>query len=211
MKIFYTILLLSLGSTVLAQSVNLNVYTGYVFDDKFDTYYTAGSYQGKFLGGFQWGGGLEFQPREDMGIELLYIRQDTQAPTTTYLGSIGDNTYNFDVDINYVLLGGIRYFGPSPKVQGYGGLMLGGVFAGVRDPDSGRDGNVSKFAWGAKLGANIWGSERVGLKIQAQILSATQMMGGGIYFGTGGAGAGVSSYSTIYQFTLGGGLVFKVK
>ena len=35
-------------------------------------------------------------------------------------------------------------------------------------------------------------------------------MGGGLYFGTGGAGAGVSTYSSYYQFNLGGGLVFKL-
>ncbi len=33
---------------------------------------------------------------------------------------------------------------------------------------------------------------------------------GGFYFGTGGVGAGVSSYSTMYQFGVGGGLVFKL-
>jgi hypothetical protein len=31
-----------------------------------------------------------------------------------------------------------------------------------------------------------------------------------LYFGTGGAGAGLSSYSSMLQFGLGGGLVFKL-
>jgi hypothetical protein len=43
------------------------------------------------------------------------------------------------------------------------------------------------------------------------LLSAVQAVGGGLYFGTGGAGAGVSGFSTFYQFSLGGGLVFKIK
>ena len=84
-----------------------------------------------------------------------------------------------------------------------------GVF-NVENPETGDFGSATKFAWGLRLGSNIWVSEKIGLKIQAQLLSATQSMGGGLYFGTGGAGAGVSTYSSYYQFNLGGGLVFKL-
>jgi hypothetical protein len=45
--------------------------------------------------------------------------------------------------------------------------------------------------------------------LQAQLQSAVQAFGGGLFVGTGGVGAGVNSYSTIMQFGLGGGLVFK--
>jgi len=69
---------------------------------------------------------------------------------------------------------------------------------------------ASKFAWGFRLGTNIWASEKVGIKLQAQLLSISQGAGGGLYFGTGGVGAGVSSYSSVYQFQLGGGLTFKL-
>ena len=55
---------------------------------------------------------------------------------------------------------------------------------------------------------NFWASEKIGIKLQAQLLSVAQATGGGLYFG-GGAGVAVSSYSTIYQFGLGGGLVFR--
>jgi hypothetical protein len=40
-------------------------------------------------------------------------------------------------------------------------------------------------------------------------MSAVQSAGGGLYFGTGGGGAGVSTYSSMYQFGLGGGLAFQ--
>lgn len=212
-KIIPFLLLITCTTIAHGQAVNLNLYGAYVFDDKFDSYYDPGSYyEGKIKGGFQWGAGIEFSPREDFGVELLYLRQDTNAPTY-YAGGgfVGERQTDFDLTLDYLMLGGLRYFGTSPKVQGYGGLMAGVVFAGIEDPDSGREDSTSKFAWGARLGCNIWGSEKVGLKLQAQLVSATQSMGGGFYFGTGGAGAGLSSYSTIYQFSLGGGLVFKVK
>jgi len=41
-------------------------------------------------------------------------------------------------------------------------------------------------------------------------MSIAQGAGGGLYFGTGGVGAGVSTYSSMYQFQLGGGLTFKL-
>jgi hypothetical protein len=52
-------------------------------------------------------------------------------------------------------------------------------------------------------------AQNIGIKLQAQLLSAVQSLGGGIFVGTGGVGAGVASYSTLYQFGLGGGLVFR--
>jgi hypothetical protein len=81
----------------------------------------------------------------------------------------------------------------------------------VENPDNKNTGSGTKFAWGAKLGVNIWASEKVGIKLQADLLSAVQAVGGGIYFGTGGAGAGISGFSTYYQVSFGGGLVFKLK
>lgn len=206
---------LLISACAFGQGVNLNVYGAYVFDDRFDSYYDAGNYyEGTINGGFQWGVGVEYSPMDDYGIELLYIRQDTQAPTR-YLGGgiIQDEVRtDFNLDMNYVVLGGARYFGDSGgKLKGFGGLLIGVAFAGLENPDTGRSSSAEKFALGGRIGGVFWGSDRVGLRVQAMLLSAVQSMGGGFYFGTGGAGAGLSSYSTIYQFSLGGGLVFKVK
>lgn len=93
-------------------------------------------------------------------------------------------------------------------VEGFGGLMAGMVVASITNPDTNGNTTPTKFAWGIRGGANIWASEKVAIKLQIQLLSAVQSMGGGLYFGTGGVGAGVSSYSSIYQFGLGGGLTF---
>jgi hypothetical protein len=48
------------------------------------------------------------------------------------------------------------------------------------------------------------------LKLQMQLVSVSQGFGGGAYFGTGGAGVGLQSYSSVYQFGMGGGLAFKL-
>ena len=52
-------------------------------------------------------------------------------------------------------------------------------------------------------GFRIAPSDIVSLRVHAQLLSPVQGAGGGFYFGTGGEGVGVSTYSTIYQFNVG--------
>jgi hypothetical protein len=200
------------GHAAYAQKIRLNLYGAYVFDDKFDSYYSSSSYyQGKIKGGFQWGGGIEYSLRPEYGVELLYLRQSTHAPTTYASSVVTTKETDFDLGMNYIMLAGSRRaFSSNEKLEGFGGLMLGMVIADLKDPDSGRSASATKFAWGLRLGGIAWASEAVGIKLQAQLLSAVQSAGGGFYFGTGGAGTGVSTYSTIYQFSLGGGLVFKV-
>ncbi|MEP7129389.1 MAG: hypothetical protein ABI729_10995 [Chitinophagales bacterium] len=195
-----------------AQNIRLNLYSAYVFPDRFDSYYDAYNYyNGQIQDGFQWGGGLEYLVNPAYGVELLYYREDTDAPNTEYYYNNKIQHSDLDLAINYVLLGGVRHIQkPGGKVDGFGGLMAGMVIANITNPDTNNSSTPTKFAWGIRGGANIWASERVAIKLQVQLLSAVQAMGGGLYFGTGGVGAGVSSFSTIYQFGLGGGLAFAI-
>ncbi|WP_066225894.1 hypothetical protein [Formosa haliotis] len=197
-----------------AQDFNINLYGSYAFKDSFDSYYDYNAYyNGQIQDGFQWGAGLEFKVRPSTGIELLYLRQDTNAPTY-YLdqGFFNNERYtNFDLGINYIMIGGNQYFrSAGSPLEGFFGLNAGMVIANMENPDNGNSETATKFAWGAKLGGIYWMSDRVGLKMQAQLLSAVQTMGGGFYFSGYGPSAGLSAYSTIYQFSLGGGLVFKM-
>ena len=212
-KLLLGLVLSTSALTVSAQlaGIRLNGYSAYVFDNSFDTYYTSNQYlRGKIKGGFQWGVGLEFLPHADYGIELVYYRQDTEAPISYDYG-IGVADREVDLGVNYIMAGGVRYMNTTGgKLQPYGGLLLGAAIFSNKNPQGDEESSYAKFAWGARLGANIWVSEKVGLKLQAQLLSAVQGFGGGLYLGTGGAGAGVSSYSTLVQFGLGGGLCVKV-
>ena len=191
--------------------IRLNGYAGYVFDDAIDSYYDANNYyNGKIIGAFQWGVGIESKINRGMGVELLYLRQDTKAPMR-YLGGSGlPKNKEFNIGMNYIMLGINRYFGANPKVEPYVGPMLGMAIASIKNPDPGGSSSITKFAWGLRGGANIWASPKVAIKLQMQLLSATQGFGGGAYFGTGGVGVGLQSYSSVLQFGLGGGLAFKI-
>jgi hypothetical protein len=210
MKTFISLLVIVSFALPASAQLRLNGYTGYTFDDNVDSYYdNSNYYEGKIKGGFQWGVGLEFQVRRDLGIELSYLRMDTKAPITYFQNGV--KFAEFDLGVNYIMLGGNRYFRKSgSKVEGFGGLQLGVNIFGLDNPTNGKSSDKTFFAWGLKGGMNYWASEKVAIKIQAGLLSAVQSVGGGFYFGTGGSGAGLASYSTIYQFTIGGGIVVKI-
>jgi len=192
--------------------LRLNVYTMYAFDDRVDSYYSSTDYyNGTIKGGFQWGGGLEYMMIPQQGIELSYLRLDSNSPMEYYDRNTDRVKYtDFDVATNYILLGSNRYFGMNPRIEPYGGIQAGMAIFNVNNPENGKSQNSTKFAWGAKLGVNIWATERVGVKVQTGLVSAVQGAGGGLYFGTGGVGAGVSTYSSFYQFYIGGGLTFNM-
>jgi hypothetical protein len=233
MKKLLTILILFTGSCVFAQSfqqtqnfqqtrnvqhaaygesaLRINVYGTYAFDDNHvDSYYSNTSYfNGAVNGGFQYGGGLEYLAFPNKGFEISYLRLDSKAPMTYYTLT-GDKRTNFDMAHNYIFIGANQYFRVNPKVEPFAGFQAGMAVYNIENPENGNSHGTTKFAWGAKTGINIWATEKVGIKIQAALLSAVQAVGGGVYFGTGGTGAGVSGYSTFYQFSLGGGLVFNL-
>lgn len=209
-KLLAVLIFLLITAPALAQNLRLNAYGGYAFDDKVDSYYDNTSYyKGTIKGGFQWGVGAEYMIRHNAGVELLYLRHDTKAPITYYREGV--KFTNFDLAANYIMLASNRYFRKEgSKLEAYGGAMIGADIMSLNNPDNNRSSTKTQFAWGIRGGVNIWAAQNVGIKLQAQLLSAVQSVGGGFYFGSGGSGAGLSSYSSMYQFSLGGGFVFNI-
>lgn len=194
------------------EGLYLNIYGNYVFDNSFDARFDFGRfYDGKIKGGFLWGIGAEYRMAPETGIELLYLRQDTNAPTNFVKDDTGPQFTDFDLAMNYIMVGGVRHVMlGSGNIEAQGGIMAGVMFANATDPETRISNTVTKFAWGLKGGLTFWASERAGIMVHAQLLSAVQSIGGGLYFGTGGGGAGISTFSTLYQFGFGGGLAIKL-
>jgi len=190
--------------------IRLHAYATYAFDDNgVDSYYSDDSYfDGSVKGGFEYGGGLEIKPAPHLGVEITYLRLDSKAPMDYYLD--GKQFTEFNLAQNFLFLSVNKYLPLNSKLEPFAAMQIGMDFLNVENPDNGKSAGATKFAWAIKLGSNIWVSERVGIKIQAGLLSVSQAIGGGVYFGTGGAGAGFTGLSTYYQFNLGGGLVFNL-
>ncbi len=206
----FLVFLLLLGCADLAaQGLRINGMANGVFGDKFDNYYSSNSYmRGKIQGGFQWGAGLEYQPSPYYGIEILYLNMQTEAPIEYW--RVGEQFRVVDLGIHHILLGGRRYMQASEILEGYGGFLAGVVIFDNKNPVAGEPNSVTKLALGARLGGNLWVTDIIGINVNAQFLTAVQAFGGSFYFGTGGSGAGVSTYSTIFQFGLGGGLAIRL-
>lgn len=186
--------------TVSAQKLRLNAFGGYTFQDRFPIGGTYSGYaynEGRIAESAHFGGSLEFEVRRNVAVELSYQAQPTDGYISTTFLEYGP----LNVTANYIMLGGLHYAPFSPLVHGYGGFNIGAGFLTG-------DATSTKFAWGGKLGLLLNASEKVGIKIGAQLLSPVQGASGGFYFGTGGASAGVSTYSSVYQFGFTGGLCF---
>jgi opacity protein-like surface antigen len=201
-RITLLFLLLCSGSSLLAQqgSITLLTFGGYTFEDQVD--FSNG--YGGIKDGFQWGVGLEVGISDENAFELYYQQLKTEGFVRTYLGE----SEAADIAVSYIMLGGTRYMPINDVLSGFGSLDVG---LGVLAPESSSVSNSTKFAWGIRAGLRVKPAEKVSLRIHAQLLSPVQAAGGGFYFGTGGAGAGVSTYSSIYQFNLGGSLNFTIK
>lgn len=201
--VFSILLVLQSKSQV---DITLLTFESYSFADKI---VTDDGYDGKINDGFQWGGGFEFLFRERMAIELIYQHLDTDGylfrPAVNGTMIVQDQTSG-RIGIDYILLGGTRYQPFTEKISGFSTLNAGlGI---INTKDNSKDSNTEKFCWGARLGLKFQTSDMISIRIHGQLISAVQAIGGGVYLGTGGTGAGLTGYSTFWQFNLGGSLNF---
>ena len=73
-KVLFLVLLTTMGFIAFAQKeFRINLYSAYTFDDSYNEAIDANTYyNGKIKGGYQWGGGIQFLPHPQYGIELLH-------------------------------------------------------------------------------------------------------------------------------------------
>lgn len=210
--ILIPVLFFLVGHASAQNKLRLNLYGSYVFDDSFEEANDINTYfRGKVKGGLQWGGGLEYLTSDYSSVELLYLNKTSTAPVDFKAGLSNPADHeDFDVSLNYILLAGngLKELKPG-KVEGFGSLMLGALISNVDAPSNGGSGSHTSFAWGGRLGTNIWMSSRVGIKLQAQVLAASKATGGELYFSYYGPIV-LETYTTLWQFGLGGGLTFRL-
>jgi hypothetical protein len=181
-------------------TITLLTFESYTFSDKFDTEYGTG----RIGEGFQWGGGLEFGLSETVAIELIYQNMKTDVKYQGY-----DGQYKGSFGVNYAMIGGTKYAPFNDKLSGFGTVDMGLAWS---NPDKSLNvESATKFALGGRLGLRFMASEKVSLRIHGQVFSPVQWAGAGVFIGTGGSGAGVSTGSTIWQWNLGGSLNYRLR
>lgn len=194
--------LLFLSAHSFAQtSVELIPTAGYTFASRNDFYDTYG----RIADGLSYGGSIKFNVNRSFGIEVLYSHMNTTSGLYYYGPDhtpIDEGNLRFD----YIMAGPVESFNiPNSTVRPFIGAMLG---AAIMTPDANSGySSDTRFAVGFQLGTNIYVSPRVGIQLKAQVLSPVDGAGGGLFFSNYGGGGGIDTYSSIYQFSLGGGLI----
>jgi hypothetical protein len=195
-KYILFLLFLASATTLKAQDMAVNLYGGYVFGDDITLQYGYGHVDESAI----YGGSLEFNMPRNVSVELSYQYQSTTASANQ--GLISDKG---NIAVSYVMIEGNRYARFKEQFAGYFG---GGLGIGIVTPDTDYS-TICRLAWKIKAGLLITPSDKFGIKLGMQLNSLVQGIGGGLYFGTGGASAGASLYSSIYQFGFNGGIYFR--
>jgi hypothetical protein len=202
--------LLSLACFVLLVSLNaqktnsilLNLYGTYIFQDKID----LDEFSATADKGFQYGAGLEFFMDGSRSFELKYLRQEIAiklfAPSGTQLNEGTD-----EGSVNYVILSGTNYFG---GISNTSSRPFFGFGIGVAVIDSKSGGSTTKTAFDLKLGIKIPTGGRVSFKLHSSLQTVFAAVGSDYFVGAGGAIA-VPDYATLLQFGFGAGIGFALK
>jgi opacity protein-like surface antigen len=209
MKQFFLIVLLVAGIAVMgsAQGYRVNAYSAYTFNDHVDSHYSSSDfYDATITGGYQFGAGIEYMARPNIGVELKYLRQNTTAPM------LSSNMNSFNLGMNYLLFGINKYFKTAnKKIEPYAGAALGLDLMDIKNSYYSYQSNATKFVWNVKAGTNYWLTKRIGIKLEANLISAVQAASNDFLFGSNVFGLPSStSYKSIFQFGVGGGLTYKL-
>ena len=209
----YRIFLLSafvlcLFSTSLKAQFNkleISAFGGYTFGDKFPMSYATG----RVDGGSTYGAMLNFFPRENYGIGLMYTYMPTFLEINGRVVDLPPNGYRrINGDVHFVTIGGIRRMVVgSGNTAINGSANIGMAILNATDPGTSySSASEVMFAGGLNLWLDQAISDRIGIKLMASLQVPMQFAGAGVSIGTGGPNVGMSSYSNILIFGFMGGL-----
>lgn len=192
--------------TTSSTSIEITPYVGYTFANKF--YLTYGG-SGKLSDGMSFGGILSVVRGRYNAIEFAYSGQECTGEMDYYdYNTFYSNTT--DLFIHYYKLGFTR-IAPTgyEKISLFGGIELGAV---NYVPKSSEFNSFTEFAVGFQGGTKIFFSERIGIRLQANLNIPLANVGAGIWYSpTSGTSVGLSSSAELLQFAFNGGIIFKIK
>lgn len=185
-----------------AQGVEITPITGYTFPASYRI--TSGT--ARLGDGQNWGGNLGFSIRDNMEIELSYNYMATRATASSPLIS---NRVDVRTQVHYAMIGANRLFPASDAITLFAGMKLGTGTLAFPDREYN---NVTKFSWGIQGGMKYFATERIGIRMQANLMMPVVAAGGSLWWSPGGGTAvGVSTWSPIVQFGFTGGMIFRLR
>lgn len=198
MRRILTLAVLLLTSGLLyAQSVEITPLYGYTISGKVDSYnryYNIGD-------DMSFGGMLSVEIDHLSFVELSYLRTNTDVETSRII----NGTFNLGVEQYQV--GVLREFSEGQVVP-FAKFMLGTSRYVQTSQGSGK---TWLFSAGMGLGAKIFFTERVGLRLHTNLTMPMEFAGGGFFCGGGGCSSNITFNVPIMHWELGGGLIIRLQ
>ena len=200
MKRFTVLTVLVLTNTILfAQSIEITPTAGYTFSGDIEGYYGTYDLQNAFL----YGAKLDVEIDDLSYFELSVRRND---PTLKYITSPGNVDEETSTGTAHYMVGYLREFKDGP-ITPYGVISVG-TSRYWEKGDS--DARQWFFSTEFGLGAKMFISDFIGLRVQASVTTPWVLAGGGLYWGYGGGGATGTFGIPIAHWDLSGGIIIKI-
>ncbi len=201
-RITFLAAILLTSSMLFAQSIEITPLFGYNFSGKVSGYY--GTFDVK--DDISYGGLLSVEIDDMSYIELGYLRTDTRLDARFREG----DSKMVNLAVEQYQIGGVREFIEGPVVP-FAKFSLGTTrYAQTSDGNE----RYWLFSLGLGLGAKVFLTDNIGLRLHSNLFLPLEFAGGGIFCGIGGGGGGCSTNIAfnvpIVHFDLGVGLIIKL-
>jgi opacity protein-like surface antigen len=190
-----------LSSSLSAQSIELNGYTGWHFGGKIKFY--EGEF--KINDAQNYGGKLAYGLSETTFVEASYLRADSEGQWRPYSSLLPSET--IEMSSNYIHIAGLQQLNYG-KLAPYATLGLGVAWFAPKNNNEYRTSTQFSATFGA--GVKIFITEMIGIRLQGSMLMPMIFQGVGFGFGTGGVSAGAYSRITPFQGEFSGGLIIRI-
>ena len=156
-----------------------------------------------------YGAAIGFEVQRGYRAEFQYSFASSEATFNPYRPELALTQGKVaDVAVHYFQLAGTRML-ERGKVHPFGMFSLGATwFAPTNVARWVTFEDTWRFSIALGGGLKIWMSDKVAIRLQGRLLLPIWFEGGGVYFGTGGAGVSVGGGVPILQGDLAGGLTF---
>lgn len=192
--LFVLAISMALIQTSYSQKVEITPQYGYQVGAKYNYY---GGYL-KLKSSDQYGLTFGINATDDITVEFMWAQQNTDIRIKDFQFA-PQETELTDVVVNHYQIGAIHMFGYS-EARPFIGLSAGWS---TFNPDMGIYDSTTTFTLGVSGGLKYFFTDRIGIRIQSQLLMPVSW--GGVY--VGGGGGGVTAGGSILQLNFSGGLI----
>jgi hypothetical protein len=203
-KVFFFLIFASIASISFSQSIELRPNAMYTFRERFPVYSGDVTIQD----GASYGAELAYIANNKVDINFTYQIQSTTLDIRRFPSFLGD--YGNKGNISFYELGFNRLHNlpGNNKVIPYTGAKFGVAYLNL---ENSKYEDITRACLGLNAGVKVMFSDKIGINLYGLLQSPISGLALTVSAGSGGVSTGVGTYSYVLQFSLGGGLVIKLK